>query len=161
MSATLTLTVNGETHQVFAEPHRTLLDVLRTDLGLTGTKENCLEAECGTLAGSLGRARDGLLCLAHFALRARSREQDRESERAQQVAAYQHRPRLIDPDERRDLPAFHTTDGQRAASGLTVGRRDLQVHTSRRPEETASEMMPDEPRHDGRCDEAGIHEGRR
>ena len=47
MSMALTLTVNGETHQVLAEPHRTLLDVLRTDLGLTGTKENCLEAECG------------------------------------------------------------------------------------------------------------------
>ena len=47
MSLALTLTVNGETHQVLTEPHRTLLDVLRTDLGLTGTKENCLEAECG------------------------------------------------------------------------------------------------------------------
>ena len=46
-SASLTLTVNGEIHQVLAEPHRTLLDVLRADLGLTGTKENCLEAECG------------------------------------------------------------------------------------------------------------------
>ena len=43
----LGLTVNGETHDVLVEPHRTLLDVLRTDLGLTGTKENCLEAECG------------------------------------------------------------------------------------------------------------------
>jgi carbon-monoxide dehydrogenase small subunit len=39
--------VNGELHEVFAEPDRTLLDVLRTDLGLTGTKTNCLEAECG------------------------------------------------------------------------------------------------------------------
>ena len=47
MRAALTLTVNGETHQVLAEPYRTLLEVLRTDLGLTGTKENCLEAECG------------------------------------------------------------------------------------------------------------------
>src|SRR2546422_7257391 len=43
----LVLSVKGETHQVLVEPHRTLLDVLRTDLGLTGTKENCLEAECG------------------------------------------------------------------------------------------------------------------
>ena len=43
----LSLTINGETHEVLAAPHRTLLDVLRTDLGLIGTKENCLEAECG------------------------------------------------------------------------------------------------------------------
>jgi carbon-monoxide dehydrogenase small subunit len=43
----LILTINGVDHEVMAEPHRTLLDVLRADLGLTGTKENCLEAECG------------------------------------------------------------------------------------------------------------------
>lgn len=43
----LTLSVNGERHEVWTEPDRTLLDVLRTDLGFTGTKENCLEAECG------------------------------------------------------------------------------------------------------------------
>jgi aerobic carbon-monoxide dehydrogenase small subunit len=43
----LALTINGERQDVLAEPHRTLLDVLRVDLGLTGTKENCLEAECG------------------------------------------------------------------------------------------------------------------
>ena len=43
----LTLTINGARHEILTEPHRTLLDVLRADLGLTGTKENCLEAECG------------------------------------------------------------------------------------------------------------------
>lgn len=43
----LSLRVNGQTQEVLAEPHRTLLDVLRTDLGLIGTKENCREAECG------------------------------------------------------------------------------------------------------------------
>lgn len=43
----LTLRVNGESHEVLVEPDRTLLDVLRTDLGLTGTKTNCLDAECG------------------------------------------------------------------------------------------------------------------
>jgi len=43
----LSLTINGATHEVVAAPHRTLLDVLRNELGLTGTKENCLEAECG------------------------------------------------------------------------------------------------------------------
>ena len=43
----LELDVNGERHEVLVEPHRTLLDVLREDLGLTGTKTNCLAAECG------------------------------------------------------------------------------------------------------------------
>jgi carbon-monoxide dehydrogenase small subunit len=44
---TLTLSVNGEVYEIVVEPHRTLLEVLRGELGLTGTKENCLEAECG------------------------------------------------------------------------------------------------------------------
>jgi carbon-monoxide dehydrogenase small subunit len=43
----VTLEVNGDACEVFVEPARTLLDVLRADLGLTGTKTNCLEAECG------------------------------------------------------------------------------------------------------------------
>ena len=47
MTMALTLTVNGQVHEVSVEPDRSLLDVLRTELGLTGTKENCLEAECG------------------------------------------------------------------------------------------------------------------
>lgn len=48
MTATpLTLTINGELHDITVEPHWTLLSVLRGPLGLSGTKENCLEAECG------------------------------------------------------------------------------------------------------------------
>jgi len=43
----VTLEVNGERHEVWIEPDRTLLDVLRGELGLTGTKTNCLDAECG------------------------------------------------------------------------------------------------------------------
>jgi carbon-monoxide dehydrogenase small subunit len=43
----LRLRVNGDLHDVLVEPHATLLEVLRGPLGLTGTKENCLEAECG------------------------------------------------------------------------------------------------------------------
>jgi carbon-monoxide dehydrogenase small subunit len=51
----LALTINGERHEVLTEPYRTLLDVLRVDLGLTGTKENCLEAECGVCTVLLDR----------------------------------------------------------------------------------------------------------
>jgi carbon-monoxide dehydrogenase small subunit len=43
----LNLTINGELHELSVEPHWTLLHVLRNVIGLTGTKENCLEAECG------------------------------------------------------------------------------------------------------------------
>jgi aerobic-type carbon monoxide dehydrogenase small subunit (CoxS/CutS family) len=43
----ITLNINGHQYDLTVEPHRTLLSVLREDLGLTGTKQNCLEAECG------------------------------------------------------------------------------------------------------------------
>ncbi|MEM9488507.1 MAG: (2Fe-2S)-binding protein [Myxococcota bacterium] len=39
--------VNGETRELATSPWRRLLDVLREDLGLTGTKEGCGEGECG------------------------------------------------------------------------------------------------------------------
>ena len=42
-----TFTVNGEQVEVEATGTRRLLDVLREDLGLTGTKEGCGEGECG------------------------------------------------------------------------------------------------------------------
>ncbi len=43
----LTLTVNGEPRRLDVPPLRRLIDVLRVDLGLTGTKEGCGEGECG------------------------------------------------------------------------------------------------------------------
>jgi carbon-monoxide dehydrogenase small subunit len=44
------LTVNGETHDLVVRPERTLLDVLREDLGLTGTKRGCDLGACGACA---------------------------------------------------------------------------------------------------------------
>ena len=41
------IVVNGVTHNVAAHPMKRLLDVLREDCGLTGTKEGCGEGECG------------------------------------------------------------------------------------------------------------------
>jgi aerobic-type carbon monoxide dehydrogenase small subunit (CoxS/CutS family) len=43
----LTLTVNGDPHELFVEAGRNLLDVVRNDLGLTGSKEGCDDSECG------------------------------------------------------------------------------------------------------------------
>jgi len=44
----LTLTVNGEVHEILVPVHETLLEVLRERLGLTGTKHGCELGECGT-----------------------------------------------------------------------------------------------------------------
>jgi aerobic-type carbon monoxide dehydrogenase small subunit (CoxS/CutS family) len=44
----LTLTVNNETHKVTTLPNRTLLELLRDDLQLTGAKEGCGEGACGS-----------------------------------------------------------------------------------------------------------------
>jgi aerobic-type carbon monoxide dehydrogenase small subunit (CoxS/CutS family) len=41
------VTVNGRARSIEVAPHHTLLEVLRDDLGLTGTKECCLVGECG------------------------------------------------------------------------------------------------------------------
>jgi carbon-monoxide dehydrogenase small subunit len=43
----VTYVVNGATHSLTLEGHETLADVLRGRLGLTGTKLNCRQGECG------------------------------------------------------------------------------------------------------------------
>jgi aerobic carbon-monoxide dehydrogenase small subunit len=53
----IAFTVNGETRKVSARPMERLLDVLRHQLDLTGTKEGCGEGECGSCSVLL----DGML----------------------------------------------------------------------------------------------------
>jgi len=56
------LTVNGARREVEAAPLRRLLDVLREDLGLTGSKEGCGEGECGACTVLIdGRAANSCL----------------------------------------------------------------------------------------------------
>ncbi len=43
----LTLSINGDTHRVLAPSNRSLLDLLRIDLGLTGSKHGCDVGDCG------------------------------------------------------------------------------------------------------------------
>ena len=56
----LALSVNGEAREVLTESWKTLLEVLREDLGLTGTKHGCELGECGACAVLL----DGELVLS-------------------------------------------------------------------------------------------------
>jgi len=41
------ITVNEEEHDLLVQPNRTLLDLIRYNLGLTGTKQGCDEGDCG------------------------------------------------------------------------------------------------------------------
>ncbi len=52
----LRLRVNGETQEVATEINKTLLEVLREDMDLTGTKHGCELGECGTCAVLVERA---------------------------------------------------------------------------------------------------------
>ena len=62
------LTVNGRTHEVDAPASRTLLDCLRYDLGLTGSKEGCGVGVCGACTVLLdGRMISSCIALAVFA----------------------------------------------------------------------------------------------
>jgi aerobic-type carbon monoxide dehydrogenase small subunit (CoxS/CutS family) len=48
MKVRVALNVNGESREALVPVHKTLLEVLREDLGLTGTKHGCELGECGT-----------------------------------------------------------------------------------------------------------------
>lgn len=47
MRTLISLRINGEAHELAVQPHHTLLEVLREDLGLIGTKHGCELGECG------------------------------------------------------------------------------------------------------------------
>jgi aerobic-type carbon monoxide dehydrogenase small subunit (CoxS/CutS family) len=48
MNIRVSLRVNGESHELLVRVHKTLLEVLREDLDLIGTKHGCELGECGT-----------------------------------------------------------------------------------------------------------------
>lgn len=47
MKQLVAVTINGEPHELAVEPYRSLLDVLRNEVGLTGTKKGCDVGDCG------------------------------------------------------------------------------------------------------------------
>ena len=47
MKQELLITVNGDEHHLLVDTRRTLIEVIRGELGLTGTKNGCGAGECG------------------------------------------------------------------------------------------------------------------
>jgi carbon-monoxide dehydrogenase small subunit len=65
MKREIRLTINGEIHKLEVENRRTLLEVIREDLGLLGTKKMCDQGECGSCTVLLdGMAVNACLTLA-------------------------------------------------------------------------------------------------
>ena len=65
MKKQISLKVNGHERSVLVEPRQTLLDVLRYDLRLTGTKEGCGDGNCGSCTILMdGQAVNSCLVLA-------------------------------------------------------------------------------------------------
>ena len=68
MKRELRITVNGDEHHLLVDTRRTLLDVIRDEIGLTGTKNGCGAGECGACTVLLnGRPVNSCLMLAHEA----------------------------------------------------------------------------------------------
>lgn len=66
MKQPLELRINGRIYRVEVEPGARLLDVVRNDCGLTGTKEGCGVGECGSCSVLVdGRVQCSCLLLAH------------------------------------------------------------------------------------------------
>ena len=65
MSVSVKFTVNGDSREILVNPGETLLEVIRDDLGLTGTKEGCGKGECGACTVIMdGKAVPSCLVLA-------------------------------------------------------------------------------------------------
>src|SRR5512140_2797897 len=65
MKQIIKLRVNGDTYEVATNPWRTLLEVLRDGVGLTGTKKGCDEGDCGACTVLLnGKSAPSCLVLA-------------------------------------------------------------------------------------------------
>ena len=66
MKTPLKITVNGEAREFLVEPYSSLLDALRDELHLTGTKKGCDEGDCGACTVLLnGKPVTSCLILAH------------------------------------------------------------------------------------------------
>ena len=82
MKSHISTTINGDSVEFLCDPSQTLLQVLRNDLGMTGTKEGCGSGDCGACSVNL----DGELVCACLVLGVEA--QDAAIETVEGVAAH-------------------------------------------------------------------------
>lgn len=61
----MTLTVNGDAYDLVVSDNQTLLDVIRDEVGLKGTKRGCTTGSCGVCCINNGQGEAVLSCLTH------------------------------------------------------------------------------------------------
>ena len=61
----ISLTVNGDPHELLVSDRQTLLDVIRTEIGMTGTKRGCTTGACGVCTVNNADGEAILSCLTH------------------------------------------------------------------------------------------------
>ena len=61
----MSLTVNGDAYELLVSDRQTLLDVIRTEIGLTGTKRGCTTGACGVCTINNADGEAILSCLTH------------------------------------------------------------------------------------------------
>jgi carbon-monoxide dehydrogenase small subunit len=59
----MTITVNGDLHEILVSPRQTLLDIVRDQIGLMGTKEGCATGTCGVCTINNDRGEAVLSCI--------------------------------------------------------------------------------------------------
>lgn len=62
----VSLTVNGDTYDLVVSDNQTLLDVIRGEIGLKGTKRGCTTGACGVCTINDSRGRSILSCMTHI-----------------------------------------------------------------------------------------------
>ena len=126
----LELTVNGRPRALEIEPHHTLLEVLRDDLGLTGTKECCLVGECGACTVLVdGRSVDSCLVLGRRGGRLGRRRPSRAWRRATELHPLQ--AAFLD-DRRRAVRVLHPGPARVRRRAPRATRRTRRAPRSRR-----------------------------
>ena len=136
METTVKLTVNGQEKTVTTDPQRSLLDVLREDLGLTGAKYACGEGRCGACTVLV----DGKSCRSCVTPVSQvGQEDDRHHRRAGKRRCAASRSGSIPRGGRHAMRLLHRRDD---SDGGCIARKERRSHGPRDRRRDEREHLP-------------------